>query len=102
MWPIIRRLKANLDSRFSRVYTPAAINFDPIYALATYLDPRYTLLLDGDLLDLAKRELKLLVSSTNIFYVQYYLFFSAFKSSSNAIIFTRLRRRYGNGIKRNG
>lgn len=50
-----------LNTRFMRVTTPAAVNFDPIYVLATYLHPRYALMLDDDLLKIAKRELELMV-----------------------------------------
>lgn len=59
---MIRRLRHNLDTRFARIVDHGSYNFEPLYVLATYLDPRYNLILDGPLLEAAKRELKLLVS----------------------------------------
>ena len=37
--------------------TVQRIDFDPIFALAKFLDPQYSLLLDNEMLIMAKREL---------------------------------------------
>lgn len=57
---VIQSLKTELTSRFSRVNQPDDLNFDPIYMLATLLDHRFCLLLEGALLDVAKKELILM------------------------------------------
>lgn len=62
MVKVIDKLHSELNDRFKRVLDPRDGQFDPIYLVATLLDIRYALLLDGDLLDIAKNELKMMVS----------------------------------------
>ena len=53
----MRILSNEVLIRFARVLTVQRIDFDPIFALAKFLDPRYSLLLDDEMLNMAKREL---------------------------------------------
>lgn len=61
MTQVVRKLLEELDHRFHVIRSPMNAKFDPIFLLATLLDPRYAELLDGDLLNTAQRELKLMV-----------------------------------------
>lgn len=59
---VTRILLNQIDLRFSKVFSPMHANFDPIYVLATFLDSRFSLMLHDDLVELAKQEIKILVS----------------------------------------
>jgi hypothetical protein len=60
--PVIQKLSTEIDNRFNRMILSTDSRFDPMYFLATLLDPRYALLLDEDAFEIAKSELKLMVT----------------------------------------
>ena len=71
----MRILSNEVRIRFARVLTVQSIDFDPIFALATFLDPRYSLLLDDEMLNMAKRELTSMVNLTFLKIVPYKIYY---------------------------
>ena len=71
----MRILSNEVRIRFARVLTVQSIDFDPIFALAMFLDPRYSLLLDDETLNMAKRELTSMVNLTFLKIVPYKIYY---------------------------
>ena len=71
----MRILSNEVRIRFARVLTVQSIDFDPIFALAMFLDPRYSLLLDDETLNMAKRELTSMVNLTFLKIVSYKIYY---------------------------
>ena len=71
----MRILSNEVRIRFARVLTVQRIDFDPIFALAKFLDPRYSLLLDDEMLNMAKRELTSMVNLTFLKIVPYKIYY---------------------------
>ena len=71
----MRILSNEVRIRFARVLTVQSIDFDPIFALATFLVPRYILLMDDEMLNMAKRELTSMVNLTFLKIVPYKIYY---------------------------
>jgi hypothetical protein len=57
------RLNADIANRFSKILKPTVPDFDATFLIATFLSPSLALILDDDLLECAKNNVKHIVSS---------------------------------------
>lgn len=63
---LCRALIGSIKRRFAFVLNPNASNFDPIYALATYLHPQLAPTLSEDLIFTAKEEIHRMVNFSDL------------------------------------
>ena len=63
------KLTEEIQRRFSYILDPDQPNFEPIYAVATALDPRFRLVLNDGQINAARRRIMQIVSC-NLYYFQ--------------------------------
>ena len=63
---LINMLLQRLDSQFCAVFQQMDPKFDPIYTLATFLDPAVLWVLNNDQVEIALNEIKQLISGENV------------------------------------
>lgn len=59
-------LESEMRRRFTRIFDVSNATFDAIYALSSFLDPKYSASFDDDILSVIKIEIHNLVSAIRI------------------------------------